>query len=88
METIKKFENKLLKRQEVEVTFENQSNPGFDDARKRLAEEFKVPEENIAVRAVRGNFGRNVFLVEAFIYDSKEDKERIEPKPKVKAGAK
>jgi len=84
MNTLKEFRNSLLKRNEVSVSFKHSGNPGFDRAGKNLAELFKVAEEQIAVKAVRGNFGANEFLIEAFIYDSAADKERTEAKKKEK----
>lgn len=76
--------NSLLKRREVKIIVEAKSNPGFSDAMKMVSEQFKAKEENIVVHNVKGKFGRKTFLIDAFVYDSKEDKERIEPKPKAK----
>ena len=78
------FKNDLLKRRELEVLMDADSNPGFEGAKSMLAGELKVSEDVIVVRGVKGHFGSNEFLVDAFIYDSVEDKEKTEPKPKVK----
>lgn len=75
--------NMLLKRHEVTAVLESPSNPGFTQAQTQLAQALKVAEEVIVVRAVRSHFGSSSFVVEAFAYDSLEDKQRIEPKPKV-----
>jgi ribosomal protein S24E len=78
MEVIKDFKNGLLKRREVKVVVKEESNPGFTKALQIISEEFKAPEENIVMRGVGSKFGRNTFLIDAFIYDSVEDKKRIE----------
>lgn len=87
MEVIHDFKNDLLKRREVKMVVEAESNPGFADAMKVIAEKFKSVEDVIKVNNVKSKFGRNTFLVDSFIYDSLEDRERIEPKPKKKAKA-
>ncbi len=84
METIRDFRNNLLKRKEVKVVFEAGSNPGFEESMKKVAQHFKADESKIALKNVKSKFGRNTFLIDAFIYDSAEDRERIEPKIKVK----
>ena len=76
--------NDLLKRTEVQFVIKADSNPGFENSRKAIAEKFRVNEDNVAVKFVKSNFGAHDFFVEAFVYDSKEDKERIEPKKKEK----
>ena len=82
MKIIKEFRNNLLKRNEVDLVFEAESNPGFSGAREVVVKKFKANEDGIVVKAVRSEFGKNEFLVEAFIYDSKKDMEKIEPKSK------
>ena len=87
MKVIKDFRNDLLKRREVEMVIEADNNPGFSESGNRITKEFNVALDNVAVKAIRGKFGSNEFLIEAFIYDSVSDLEKIEPKPKVKAEA-
>lgn len=82
MNIVTQTKNKLLKRDEITASLVEQSNPGFAKARTLLAEALKVAEERIALRAVRSHFGSNEFTIEAYVYDSVADKERIEPKPK------
>ena len=84
---MKDLQNKLLNRREVQVVMESSSNPGFDGAKKIIGDNFKAKDEMIVVKKVKGKFGRDTFLVDAFIYDSVNDKERIEPKVKVKKSA-
>lgn len=88
MEIITDFRNDLLKRREIEASLEADSNPGFEFVKEKLSEELKVAADNLVVRAVRGKFGSNEFLVETFVYDTVEDLKKIEPKQKIKAEAK
>jgi len=81
---IKDLRNELLKRREVKLIVKENKNPGFANALKIIAEQFNAKEENIAVKEVKSKFGRDTFLIDAFIYDSIEDKNRIEPKKKTK----
>jgi ribosomal protein S24E len=89
MEIINETQNTLLKRKEVLASLPSESNPGLENTKKSLSEKFKAELDKIAIKHVKNNFGTNEFLVEAFIYESLEDKDRIEPKvkPKKKAGA-
>lgn len=82
MKIVKKFRNNLLKRDEVSSILLEQSNPGFNKARSLLASELKVTEDLIALKAVRSKFGSSEFTIEAFVYDSASDKQRVEPQPK------
>ena len=84
MKIIKEIKNDLLKRKEIRFVVESEKNPGIEGSKKILIEKIKSPEENIAIKFVKSKFGSQEFLVEAFVYDSKEDKEKIEPKVKGK----
>jgi len=81
------FKNDLLKRREVKVVIESASNPGFAHASRVIAEEFKAKEDQIVIKEVKSKFGRNTFLIDAFIYQTPEDKKKIEPRAKVKKKA-
>jgi ribosomal protein S24E len=78
METIENKENSLLNRREVKVIAEADKNPSFLEAVNIIASEFKVNGENIAIKIIKGKFGRNTFLISDFIYNSKEEKEKFE----------
>jgi ribosomal protein S24E len=80
METIKDFRNDLLKRREVQIIIEAVGNPGIAEGRKQILEKFKSDEDKVVVRNVKGKFGRATFMIDAFIYDSKEDKAKVELK--------
>ena len=77
MEVTKDTRNELFKRQELSLELESEKNPGFAEVRKQIAEKVGKPEENIDVLRVKGNFGKRKFNVEAYVYDSKEDLEKM-----------
>jgi len=79
--------NALLKRTEIVAAMDSQENPGFEKARADIAKECKADEEAIVIKAVRSHFGRHSFAIEADIYDSVEQKNKIEQKPKAKKAA-
>ncbi|MBS3072044.1 hypothetical protein J4408_03570 [Candidatus Pacearchaeota archaeon] len=81
---LRDFRNNLLKRREIKLVFTSEKNPGFDFSAEKIASQFKTDKDLIVIRNVKSKFGRDTFLVDAFVYDSKKDKERVEPKPKIK----
>jgi ribosomal protein S24E len=87
MKTLKDFRNELLKRREVKVILPLGSNPGFQNSSNLIAQQFKAKEDSIVVKTIKSKFGRDTFLIDAYIYDSIKDKELIEPKKKVKKAA-
>ena len=87
MNILKDTKNDLLKRRELKLVINAGKNPGFAESLKTIAEKFKANEENIVVREVKSKFGRDTFLIDAYIYDTVQDKERTEPKKKVKKQA-
>lgn len=84
MKIVKEFRNDLLKRKEIQFSIEAEKNPGFEGSMRALADKYKVSEDNMVVKNMRNNFGKKEFFVEAFIYDTKEDKVDTERKLKVK----
>jgi len=84
MDVVKEFDNRLLKRKEVEVSDRYNSNPGLSKVLEDIAKHLKVKEEVVVIKKINSHFGSNNFLIDAFIYDSPADKERVEPKKKEK----
>ena len=80
---LKDLRNNVLKRREMEILLVNRGNPGFIITKDLISHRLKVSRENIVMNHINGEFGRNEFVIDAFIYDSKEDLERIEGKQKV-----
>lgn len=87
MEIIKEFRNDLLKRGELKIVAKAEKNPGFAEATKIIANHFKVKEDVVAIKEIKSKFGRDTFLIDAFVYDSFQDLQRIEPKKKQKKSA-
>lgn len=76
--------NILLNRKEAKLIVEASKNPSYDEALVIVAKEMKAEPECVVIKNVKGKFGRNTFLVSAFVYKTKEDREQFEPKKKVK----
>ncbi len=88
MEIKKDFRNELLGRKEMHLVVNSDSNPGFQGAIKSIAEKLKIEEDRIVVNNVINRFGSKSFLIDFFVYDSAENKNKIEPKKKMKKEAK
>ena len=84
MEILEDKENPLFNRKEVKFIVQAEKNPRYDEAANIVSEQFKAEKDNIVVKLVQGKFGIDTFLVSAFIYKTKEDKEKFEPKKKEK----
>lgn len=82
MDVIKDIRNELFKRQEITIKLESDKNLSFDEAKKKVAEQFSKPEENIEVYNILGNFGSKIFNISGYVYDSKEDLEKAVQKTK------
>jgi ribosomal protein S24E len=84
MEILSESRNELLKRTEVLASLESKGNPGIAGVAKLVAEKFKAAENQVAVKTVEGQFGTGMFLINAFVYDSEDIKNKTEPKKKEK----
>ena len=63
-------------------------NLGLEGAKKLLMEKFNAGEEVVVIKKLFSKFGKKEFIIDAFIYDSKETKEKIEAKKKEKKAEK
>lgn len=81
---ISDFRNDLLKRRELKAVVESETTPSFESSAKMIAEKFKASEDAIVVKGVYGKFGRKTFLIEAMVYDSASEKDKVEPRKKEK----
>jgi len=85
MKTLEDKENLLLNRREIKVIVEAPKNPSFQEACKLISEKFKADEELIDIRNIGGKFGRDTFLISAYVYKNKKDKEEFaKKKPEAK----
>ena len=76
---IKQIENKLLKRKEVIFEIESESNPGLSKIKSEIAQLTKSQEDLVVIKSLKSSFGNKKFLAEALVYNSLEDKNKIEP---------
>lgn len=83
MKVLQDKRNDLLKRREVKIIIEESGNPGFVKAKEFVVKEFKAEPGLILMNNVKGKFGRDTFLIDAFIYDTKEDMEKLEGVQKI-----
>jgi len=81
-------ENPLLLRKEVraELSFDK-ATPSNAEVAKALAAKLSASEDAIVVKKIAGGFGKLTASVTAYVYASKEQKDKIEPKVKAKAPA-
>ena len=84
MRTVNEKKNSLLKRNEIIVSANYDSNPGFAKVQEDIAKKFDASDELVVVKRIHGGFGTREFKVNAFIYSSTKDKEIVEPKKKEK----
>ena len=62
--------------------FEGKATPSNDEIRKAIASELKSDESLVVVKHIYTSFGSPEAVIEAYVYTTKEDMERIEPKTK------
>ena len=81
-------ENALLKRNEVSahITFEKATSSNAEVS-KALAAKLSASEDAIVIKKIDGGFGKLSADVTAYVYASKEQKDKIEPKIKAKKAA-
>ncbi len=80
LKEIKKHENPIFNRKEIEVTVETSGSLKTSEVENLLSEKYSVPAENITIRSIKGSFGSNKFLITANIYQTKQDREKTEVK--------
>ncbi len=78
-------ENALLQRNEVtaSVSFDK-ATPSNAEVAKALAAKLSATEDVIVVKKIDGGFGSTNATVTAYVYATKEQKAKIEPKVKAK----
>lgn len=83
--TIKnKKRNDLLKREEITAIIKSGVTPTIQETGNIIAKNLNSNAELVAVKRVKGKFGRNEFDVEAHVYETKEALQKVEPRPKAK----
>jgi ribosomal protein S24E len=82
IKVINQRENPLFNRKEAEVMIESDVAPKISEAEAFIAKEFSAHADNVKIRKIKGRFGSKNFMITANIYNSKEDKDKIEKKSK------
>ena len=77
---ISETKNELFGRIEVIATVDAKITPSHEEVEKLLSEKFKTNPENIKLKGINGKFGSNTFEIEANIYSSPEEKNKLEIK--------
>lgn len=75
-------QNPFFNRKEIEANIETNVTPKINDAEELISKKFSTTPENIKIKRMKGKFGSNIFIIDANIYSSKEDKDKTEPKTK------
>ena len=80
-EVLRDWENKLLKRRELELIIEYESStPKRDDVRKLIGEKYEVEPERVIVEKIVSLFGTLKAKAHIHIYETVEDAMKIERK--------
>ena len=83
MKLLQERRQPLLARKEVALEIEFDAvTPSNVEVAKKVAEKMKVTTEVVVVRNIYSEFGEKKAVVKAYIYESKEKRDDIEPKPK------
>jgi ribosomal protein S24E len=69
--------NALMNREEILFEWEAEKTPSIKEVDEFLAKKFNTSVENIKVNRIKGNFGAQVFNVEADIYKTLEHKQKF-----------
>ncbi len=79
---IKETKNPVFERKEVQAMVFTESAPTKKDVATALAKKISASEDAIKIKGIYGKFGAKEFRIEANVYKSKEDKNKIERKTK------
>jgi len=82
LKIIDKKDNPLFNRKEIEASISAEVTPDKQSVKKLISEKLSIVPEAIKLKGIHGKFGSRNFTVKANVYDSIEDKEKIEPKSK------
>jgi len=74
--------NPIFDRKEIEVSAIMNITPKIKEAEEFIGKEFSANPENVKIKKIKGRFGSNSFVITANIYNSKEEKDKIETKIK------
>jgi ribosomal protein S24E len=75
---VQQTKNPFLMREEILMGIDTAVTPSLDAIREVVGKD----ADTVVVRKVHANFGKQKFLAEIMVYDSKEAKEKVETIPK------
>jgi len=79
---IEEKQNHLFNRKEIKFSLTSKATPNKIEVGKLISEKFSSEPEKINIKKIGSTFGTNKFTVNADIYSSKENKEKLERKKK------
>ncbi|MFC1682057.1 hypothetical protein ACFL0X_00380 [Nanoarchaeota archaeon] len=79
---ISEKENPLFNRKEIKATIDAEATPSRIETTKLISEKFSTQPETIKIKTILSRFGSKTFTVNANIYTSREEKDKIELKKK------
>jgi len=74
---IKQEKNPFLEREELTLEIKNEVAPSFDEVKTEIGRDADLT----VIKKINTNFGKQIFIAKAVVYDSKEAKEKIETIP-------
>ena len=75
---IKQKKNPFLQREEIVMEIASETAPSFADVKSAIGKD----ENPVVVKRIDGNFGKQVFTAEVFVYESEDAKNNVEVIPK------
>jgi len=76
---ISENQNALYKRNEIKATVEAEITPNNIEVKKMLVKKYSSQPKSIVINGIYGGFGSNEFKINANIYETAEDRKKIEP---------
>lgn len=90
--SIKKNDNNIIGRTELDIRIESKTTPSRHDIKELISKQVDKPTQLIALRKVEQIFGENIIKATVFIYNNEETLKQFEPfikkKDKKKVGEK
>jgi ribosomal protein S24E len=74
--------NPLFNRREIEGFVNSQKTPSYLEVLEMIKDKYSVSEESIKIKKIEGVFGSKDFKVVVSIYESEEEKNKLERKDK------
>ena len=79
---ISERQNPLFKRKEILFSVTNQTTPSKQEVEEFISNQFSTTPDTFKLKKIEGQFGAQEFKISVNIYDSSEEKDKIEFKSK------